>query len=93
MIRSFLTQPISLTTGATLSLASQMIALEPLAHWKRAETSPMNEAQSLFADIDRICGHFAFALHNSEPYVYATLTLVLLFVALLFPPRNDPDQA
>jgi hypothetical protein len=53
----------------------------------------MNKAQWLFADIDRICGHFALALHNSEPYVYATLTLMLLFGAFLFPPRNDPDQA
>jgi len=53
----------------------------------------MNEVQSLFADIDRICGQFALALHNSEPYVYAALTLLLLFGALLFPPRNDPDQA
>lgn len=53
----------------------------------------MTEAQSLIADIDRICGQFALALHNCEPYVYATLTLLLLFGALLFPPRNDPDQA
>jgi hypothetical protein len=53
----------------------------------------MNEAQWLLADIDRICGQFALALHNSEPYLYAALTLVLLFGALLFPPRNDSDQA
>jgi len=48
---------------------------------------------SLFAEIDRICGQFALALHNSELQVYATLTLLLLLGILLFPPRNDPDQA
>jgi hypothetical protein len=53
----------------------------------------MNETQWLFADIDRTCGQFALALHNSEPYIYAALTLVLLFGALLFLPGNDSDQA
>ena len=48
---------------------------------------------SLFAEIDRICGQLALALHNSELQVYATLTLLLLLGILLFPPRNDPDQA
>jgi hypothetical protein len=52
----------------------------------------MYEAQSLLADIDRVCGQFALALHNSEPYVYAAITVAVLFGALLFPPRNDPDQ-
>jgi len=53
----------------------------------------MSNAQWFFAEIDRICGQFALALHNSEPYVYAALTLALLFGALLFPSRNDSDQA
>jgi hypothetical protein len=52
----------------------------------------MHEAQSLLADIDRICGQFALALHNSEPYVYATLTIAVVLGVLLFPSRNDPDQ-
>jgi hypothetical protein len=52
----------------------------------------MDQAQSLLGDIDRICGQFALALHNSEPYVYAALTIAVLFGVLLFPPRNDPDQ-
>jgi hypothetical protein len=52
----------------------------------------MYEAQLLLADIDRICGQFALALHNSEPYVYAALAVAVFFGALLFPPRNDPDQ-
>jgi hypothetical protein len=45
---------------------------------------------SLFAELDRICGQFALALHNSELQVYGTLTLLLLLGVLLFPPRNDP---
>ena len=48
---------------------------------------------SLFAELDRICGQFALALHNSELQVHTTLTLLLLLGILLFPPRNDPDQA
>jgi hypothetical protein len=46
-----------------------------------------------FAELDRICGQFALALHNSELQIYATLTLLLLLGMFLFPPRNDPDQA
>jgi hypothetical protein len=48
---------------------------------------------SLFGELDRFCGQFALALHNSELQVYTTLTLLLLLGILLFPPRNDPDQA
>jgi|SRR5689334_14529595 len=48
---------------------------------------------SLFAELDRICGQFALALHNAELQVYAVLTLLLVLGILLFPPRNDPDQA
>ena len=48
---------------------------------------------SLLADVDHICGQFALALNNSEPYLYAALALVLIFGVLLFPPRDDPDQA
>jgi len=76
----------------TLSLASQTMASGLSTGGKRAEVIAMNEIQSLFADIDRICGQFTLALHNSEPSVYAALALAVLFGALLFPPRNDPDQ-
>jgi hypothetical protein len=48
---------------------------------------------SLFAELDRICGQFALALHNSELQVYAILSVLLVLGILLFPPRNDPDQA
>jgi hypothetical protein len=47
---------------------------------------------SLLAELDRICSQFAFALHNSELQVYATLTFLLLLGIVLFPPRNDPGQ-
>ena len=59
---------------------------------KRGGVSAMNEIQSLFTDIDRICRQFTLALHNSEPSVYAALALAVLVGALLFPPRSDPDQ-
>ena len=48
---------------------------------------------SLFAELDRFCGQFALALHNSELQVYAVLSVLLVLGILLFPPRNDPDQA
>ena len=48
---------------------------------------------SPFAELDRICGQFALALHNTELQVYAVLTVLLVLGILLFPPRNDSDQA
>ncbi|MGO9045663.1 MAG: hypothetical protein ACLP19_00435 [Xanthobacteraceae bacterium] len=52
----------------------------------------MHDSFSLLGDIDRLCGQFAAALHNAEWPVYATLTLLIVLSALLFPPRDDPDQ-
>jgi len=48
---------------------------------------------SLLDELDRFCGQFALALHNTELQVYAVLTLLLVPGILMFPPRNDPDQA
>ena len=48
---------------------------------------------SLLAELDRFCAQVALALHNVELQVYAVLTLLLVLGILLFPPRNDPDQA
>ncbi len=48
---------------------------------------------SFLATVDRLCGQFGTALHNAEWQVYATLTLLIVLSALLFPPRDDPDQA
>lgn len=53
----------------------------------------MSAAFAMLADIDRVCGQFATALHNSELQIYATLALLLLIGVALFPPKNDPDQA
>jgi hypothetical protein len=52
----------------------------------------MNDSISLLDAIDRLCGQFAAALHNAEWQIYAALTLVIALSALLFPPKNDPDQ-
>jgi hypothetical protein len=52
----------------------------------------MNDSLSFLATIDRLCSQFATALHNAEWQVYATLTLLIVLSALLFPPRDDPDQ-
>jgi hypothetical protein len=52
---------------------------------------PMNG--SLFSELDRFCGQFALALHHVELQIYAILALLLVLGILLFPPRNDPDQA
>lgn len=53
----------------------------------------MGAAFAMIADIDRVCGQFATALHNSELQIYTTLALLLLAGVALFPPKNDPDQA
>ena len=52
----------------------------------------MSDSLSLLGAIDRLSGQFAAALHNAEWQIYATLTLVIVLSALLFPPKNDPDQ-
>ena len=53
----------------------------------------MNGIVSLLGDIDRLCGQLAIALHNSEPQIYATLAIIVALSCLLFPPKDDPDQA
>ncbi|MFZ1920322.1 MAG: hypothetical protein WBD53_10140 [Xanthobacteraceae bacterium] len=52
----------------------------------------MSGTVAMLVGIDRFCGEFATALHNSEPQIYATLAVLLVLGALLFPPKNDPDQ-
>jgi len=75
----------------TLSLVSQTIADVPSAG--RHRRGALSMSGSPFAELDRLCGQFALALHNTELQVYAVLTLLLVLGILLFPPRNDPDQA
>lgn len=49
-------------------------------------------ALCFLGDIDRLCGQLATAMHDAEFQIYATLALVVLSV-LIFPPRDDLDQA
>jgi hypothetical protein len=46
----------------------------------------------MLAEIDRFCGQIAAAIQGSELQLYATLALIILLSALLFPPKDDPDQ-
>jgi hypothetical protein len=52
----------------------------------------MGNMTSILAGVDRVCGQFATAMHNSELHIYATLALLLVLGVMLFPPKNDPDQ-
>ena len=52
----------------------------------------MNDNLSFLADVDRLCGQFATALHNAGGQICAMLTLLIILSALLFPPKDDPDQ-
>ena len=51
----------------------------------------MNGA-NILDTIDRVCGQFAAALQHSELKIYTTIALVIVLSALLFPPKDDPDQ-
>lgn len=53
---------------------------------------PVSDIPSILGDIDRICGQVAMAMHNSEFQTYGMLTLVVILSALMFPPKDDPDQ-
>jgi hypothetical protein len=46
----------------------------------------------MFAEIDRFCGQIAAGIHGSELQLYVTLALIIMLSALLFPPKDDPDQ-
>jgi hypothetical protein len=59
---------------------------------RRVEGAKMNDGFSLLGGFDQLCGQFATALHDTEWQVYATLTLLIVVSALLFPPKDDPDQ-
>ena len=53
----------------------------------------MSGVPSFLADVDRFCGQIAIALHDAEFQIYLTLALIVVLGVLLFPPKNDPDQA
>lgn len=42
--------------------------------------------------LDRICGQFAAALQHAGAQVYATIAVVVVLSALLFPREDGPDQ-
>lgn len=42
--------------------------------------------------IDRICGQFAAALQHAQIQIYFSIALVVILSAMLFPPKDDPDQ-
>jgi hypothetical protein len=42
---------------------------------------------------DRLCGHIATILQQSEPQVFGSIVIGVLFWFLFFPPRNDADEA
>jgi hypothetical protein len=50
------------------------------------------DSGNIFHMIDRLCGQFAAALQHSELKIYTIVALVIVLSALLFPPKNDPDQ-
>jgi hypothetical protein len=58
----------------------------------RVRVEERSWAATVLADVDRSCGQFAAALHSTEWQTYATLTLLIVLTALLFPPKDDPDQ-
>ncbi len=53
----------------------------------------MGAISSALADADRLCRQISTALHNTEFQLYATLALIVVLSILLFPPRDDLDQA
>jgi hypothetical protein len=53
----------------------------------------MSDTPSILANIDRICAQFATALQHSQSHIYAAIALIVVLSVLLFPPKDDPDQA
>lgn len=47
---------------------------------------------SALTSFDRICGQFAALIQSSQPQIYGSILLVVLFWCLSFPPKNDSDQ-
>jgi hypothetical protein len=52
----------------------------------------MSNITFLLSGIDGVCGQFAAALQHAQLQVYTTIALVVVLSALLFPPKDDPDQ-
>ena len=78
--------------AATLSLVSPGMGRLSSVQKATHAVAPPHGGSFMLAGIDRFCGQIAAAIHASELQLYATLALIVVLSALLFPPKNDPDQ-
>jgi hypothetical protein len=60
--------------------------------WQKEGNGAMSDMASMFGEIDRVCGQLSIALQNAEFQIYATLAIIVVLSALLFPPKDDLDQ-
>jgi hypothetical protein len=58
----------------------------------KAGNGAMSDMASILGEIDHLCGQLSIALQNAEFRIYATLAVVVVLSALLFPPKDDLDQ-
>ncbi|MDE2284086.1 MAG: hypothetical protein KGK33_05670 [Hyphomicrobiales bacterium] len=47
----------------------------------------------MLTEMDRLCGQLSAAIHRVELPLYATLALAVIVSVIVFPPRDDLDQA
>ncbi len=52
----------------------------------------MSEISAALDQIDRLLGQLAVAMQDQAWHIYPTLAFMILLTALLFPPKDDPDQ-
>lgn len=71
-------------------LAPHIRPLRPALALAERLKGPMDSANFLDT-VDRVCGQFAAALQHAGPQIYATIAIVVVLSALLFPPQGGPD--
>ena len=49
------------------------------------------DSANILHTVDRVCGQFAAALQQAGPQLYATIAIVVVVSALLFPRQGGPD--
>ena len=52
----------------------------------------MSQLHSLLAQLDDLCGQLTTAINQSQPQLYAMLTLAVVAAFFVFPREDDPDQ-
>ena len=52
----------------------------------------MGEPASILVVFDQLCSQIASALQQSQAHLYTAIALAVVLGALLFPPKDDPDQ-